>query len=332
MGNPFIKCFSSPTCTSFHPSLSIPSTSPLHLIPLHTTDEMSASVGSASKDVDQSKKSFMGMPGFVVDFLMGGVSAAVSKTAAAPIERVKLLIQNQDEMLKAGRLDRKYNGIIDCFSRTAKNEGVMSLWRGNTANVIRYLPTQALNFAFKDYYKQLFSFSRERDGYGMWMAGNLASGGAAGATSLAFVYSLDFARTRLAADAKSAGKGGQGGERQFNGLADVYRKTIASDGIAGLYRGFLASFLLGWGVTTGAGIASYPLDTIRRRTMMTSGEAVKYKSSLDAASQIVAKEGVKSLFKGAGANILRGVAGAGVLSIYDQVQLLMFGKAFKGGS
>lgn len=110
-------------------------------------------------------------------------------------------------------------------------------------------------------------------------------------------------------DNKSAKKGGAG-ERQFNGLLDVYRKTIASDGIAGLYRGFLpsvvgiivyrglyfgmydslkpvvlqgslkgnflASFLLGWGVTTGAGIASYPLDTIRRRMMMTSGEKVHY--------------------------------------------------------
>ena len=60
-----------------------------------------------------------------------------------------------------------------------------------------------------------------------------------------------------------------------------------------------------------------------------STQAVKYKSSLDAGRQIVAKEGVRSLFKGAGANILRGIAGAGVLSIYDQVQLLMFGKAFK---
>ena len=51
-------------------------------------------------------------------------------------------------MIRAGRLDRKYNGIIDCFRRTAQAEGVMSLWRGNTANVIRYFPTQALNFAF----------------------------------------------------------------------------------------------------------------------------------------------------------------------------------------
>ena len=119
-----------------------------------------------------------------------------------------------------------------------------------------------------------------------------------------------------------------------------------------LENNFLASFLLGWTVTTGAGIASYPLDTIRRRMMMTSGEvctlvfllmglmlllmhfpqAVKYSSSLDAARQIIAKEGVRSFFKGAGANILRGVAGAGVLSIYDQVQLLFFGKAYKGGS
>ena len=65
--------------------------------------------------------------------------------------------------------------------------------------------------------------------------------------------------------------------------------------------------------------------------MMTSGEAVKYKSSLDAFNQIVAKEGTKSLFKGAGANILRAVAGAGVLSGYDQLQLLLFGKAYSGG-
>jgi solute carrier family 25 (mitochondrial adenine nucleotide translocator), member 4/5/6/31 len=126
---------------------------------------------------------------------------------------------------------------------------------------------------------------------------------AAGATSLLFVYSLDYARTRLANDNKNAKAGGS---RQFNGLLDVYKKTLASDGVAGLYRGFvpsvvgiivyrglyfgmydslkpivlvgplegnfLASFLLGWGVTTGAGIASYPLDTVRRRMMMTSGE------------------------------------------------------------
>lgn len=92
-----------------------------------------------------------------------------------------------------------------------------------------------MNFAFKDYFKRLFNFKKDRDGYWKWFAGNLASGGAAGASSLFFVYSLDYARTRLANDAKAAKKGGG---RQFNGLVDVYRKTLASDGIAGLYRGF----------------------------------------------------------------------------------------------
>lgn len=97
---------------------------------------------------------------------------------------------------------------------------------------------QALNFAFKDYFKRLFNFKKDRDGYWKWFAGNLASGGAAGASSLLFVYSLDYARTRLANDAKAAKKGG---ERQFNGLVDVYKKTLKTDGIAGLYRGFSIS-------------------------------------------------------------------------------------------
>ncbi|KAF5445865.1 hypothetical protein F2P56_031543, partial [Juglans regia] len=299
---------------------------------------------------------------FLIDFLMGGVSAAVSKTAAAPIERVKLLIQNQDEMIKTGRLAEPYKGIGECFKRTIKEEGFGSLWRGNTANVIRYFPTQALNFAFKDYFKRLFNFKKDKDGYWKWFAGNLGSGGAAGASSLLFVYSLDYARTRLANDAKAAKKGG---ERQFNGLVDVYRKTLKSDGLAGLYRGFniscvgiivyrglyfgmydslkpvvlteglqdsfFASFALGWLITNGAGLASYPIDTVRRRMMMTSGEAVKYKSSLDAFSQILKNEGAKSLFKGAGANILRAVAGAGVLAGYDKLQLIMFGKKYGSG-
>lgn len=87
-----------------------------------------------------------GLSGFAIDFAMGGVSAAVSKSAAAPIERVKLMIQNQDELIKAGRLSKPYKGIGDCFSRTIKDEGFASLWRGNGTNVLRYFPTQVYTF------------------------------------------------------------------------------------------------------------------------------------------------------------------------------------------
>merc|ERR1712063_81618 len=136
---------------------------------------------------------------------------------------------------------KRYSGIVDCFTRVGSEQGFSAFWRGNTVNVIRYFPTQAFNFAFKDYFKRMFNKNKERDGYTIWFISNLASGGAAGAVSLFFVYSLDYARTRLANDAKSAKKGAGSGERQFNGLIDVYKKTMATDGIAGLYRGFVIS-------------------------------------------------------------------------------------------
>merc|ERR1712192_320634 len=81
-----------------------------------------------------------------------------------------------------------------------------------------------------------------------------------------------------------------------------------------------ASFLLGWAATVGAGLMSYPIDTVRRRMMMTSGGGVKYKGSIDGAMQVIKGEGFMSLMNGAGANILRGVAGAGVLAGFDKFQ------------
>lgn len=116
---------------------------------------------------------------------------------------------------------------------------------------------QALNFAFKDYFKRMFNFKKDKDGYWKWFAGNLASGGAAGASSSLLVYSLDYARTRLANDAKASTKGG---ERQFNGLIDVYRKTLASDGIAGLYRGFNVSIV---GITIYRGLYFGMYDSLK---------------------------------------------------------------------
>jgi len=290
---------------------------------------------------------------FGENFLISGAAAVISKTVAAPIERVKLLVQNQGEMIKSGRLKEPYKGVMDCSRRVLADEGFVAFWRGNLANCIRYFPTQALNFAFKDKIKAAFGTSKT-DTAATVFAKNVASGGAAGASSLLFVYSLDYARTRLANDAKTAKKSGGATERQFNGLIDVYKKTYASDGLAGLYRGFVVScvgiivyrgcyfgfydtlkpillskdaglftsFLLGYGVTVSAGLVSYPVDTIRRRMMMTSGEAVKYSGSWDCFVKIFKTEGVIALFKGAGANILRGVAGAGVLAGFDKFQKL----------
>jgi solute carrier family 25 (adenine nucleotide translocator) protein 4/5/6/31 len=257
-------------------------------------------------------------------------------------------------MLKQGKISEPYKGVIDCTAKTFRSEGFYAFWRGNLANCIRYFPTQALNFAFKDQIKLAFKSSKS-DPYMVSFGKNIASGGVAGALSLCFVYSLDYARTRLANDTKSAKKGGA--ERQFNGLVDVYRKTLATDGFAGLYRGFviscfgiiiyrgcyfgfydtlkpiflgdnpslLLSFSLGYAVTVTSGLISYPVDTIRRRMMMTSGQAEKYSGSVDCFLKVMKKEGFMALMNGAGANILRGIAGAGVLSGFDKLVQLYLG-------
>jgi solute carrier family 25 (adenine nucleotide translocator) protein 4/5/6/31 len=287
--------------------------------------------------------------GFLENFVISGAAAVISKTVAAPLERVKLLIQNQDEMLKQKVIQERYRGITDCTLRTYRSEGFWSFWRGNFANCIRYFPTQALNFAFKDKVKLLVHKS-DSDSWWTGLGKNVTSGAVAGSLSLCFVYSLDYARTRLANDALSASRG-ESSNRQFSGLIDVYKQTLRSDGIQGLYRGFVIScvgifiyrgcyfgfydslkpvllsddagliemFLLGYAVTVFSEMVSYPADTVRRRMMMTSGQAVKYKGSIDCLTQIVRNEGGMSLMKGAGANVLRGIGGAIVLAGFDEL-------------
>lgn len=234
-----------------------------------------------------------------------------------------------------------------------KEQGFTSLWRGNLANVIRYFPTQALNFAFKDFYKTIFNPYNPKTEPGMFFVGNCMSGGAAGATSLTVVYPLDFARTRLAADV------GSGGDREFSGLVDCLKKIFKKDGPQGLYRGFgisvvgiiayraayfgmfdtgkpmlfpdakkanvFAMWMFAQIVTVSAGILSYPLDTVRRRLMMDSGRAEKmYNGTMDCFSKIARDEGPRAFFKGSLSNVIRGTGGALVLVFYSKIEAYLF--------
>ena len=284
-------------------------------------------------------------------FCLSGFVAVGSKTIAAPIERIKLLLQNQGE---AKGNTKPYTGIMDAATRIPAEQGIASFWRGNLANCVRYFPTQALNFAFKSKYKAFYKKQlgiTKKSSKGMQLINAVAAGGSAGATSLLVVYPLDFARTRLAVDT------GTGKDRQFNGMVDCIMKTVKTGGLVGkngiyngfavscvgiiFYRGayfglydfsktlsfmegssFLMNFAMSFVVTTAAGIIAYPLDTIRRRMMMNSGSegaAPKYNGSFDCAGKIMAQEGIGAFFKGAFSNVLRGLCGALVLSGNDEV-------------
>ena len=79
-------------------------------------------------------------------------------------------------------------------------------------------------------------------------------------------------------------------------------------------------------VTIISGISAYPLDTVKRRMMMTAGEEVKYTSSVACLKEVLVKEGGRALFRGAGVNIVRGVAGAGVLTGFERMKKMYIAK------
>jgi solute carrier family 25 (adenine nucleotide translocator) protein 4/5/6/31 len=281
------------------------------------------------------------------------VSGAVAKTCTAPIERVKLLIQTQDANPKiiSGEVKR-YTGIVDCFSRVSSEQGIKAFWRGNLTNIIRYFPTQAFNFAFKDSIKAMFPKADKRTEFGKFFMINMFSGGMAGAGSLMIVYPLDYARTRLASDVGS-------GKQQFNGLADCLKQTVKNGGVKALYNGIGVSimgiipyrgayfglfdtlsgynpyqkdantlirasskFACAQASAIAAGYTSYPFDTVRRRLQMQSEKPKEewvYQGTVDCFNKIVKNEGTAALFKGAGANALRTIGAAMVLVLYSEI-------------
>jgi solute carrier family 25 (adenine nucleotide translocator) protein 4/5/6/31 len=219
-------------------------------------------------------------------------------------------------------------------------------------NIIRYFPTQAFNFAFKDTIKEWFPKVDKNKQFAQFFMINMASGGLAGAGSLMIVYPLDYARTRLASDVGA-------GKAQFNGLVDCLTKTVKGQGIGGLYNGVGVSvvgiipyrgvyfglfdtlsgynpyqknenvfirasskFVCAQFSAISAGYASYPLDTIRRRLQMQSEKPPaewRYQGTVDCFQKIVKDEGATALFKGAGANALRTVGAAMVLVLYSEI-------------
>jgi solute carrier family 25 (adenine nucleotide translocator) protein 4/5/6/31 len=87
---------------------------------------------------------------FQRDLMAGAVMGGAVHTIVAPIERAKLLLQTQESNLAivaSGR--RKFKGMFDCIIRTVREEGIISLWRGNGSSVLRYYPSVALNFSLK---------------------------------------------------------------------------------------------------------------------------------------------------------------------------------------
>lgn len=244
-----------------------------------------------------------------------------------------------------------YTGMVDCGRRHVSELGVSSLWRGNVANCVRYVPTAACNLAFKDFFKTLFPRYNPKTEFGMFSATQIASGSLAGAVTNTIVYPLIYVRTVLGADL--------GKVKQYNGMGDCIMKTVKARGVLSLYNGIgastmgivvyrgtqfglqdtikafnpyqkefsfigiLSKFIVAQVAVAASGIASYPFDTIQRRLQIEASKPKDqqvYNGMGDCVKKIYAKEGPKGFFKGALANIVRGTGAAIVLVMYDEIQ------------
>jgi len=203
----------------------------------NTSNTSNTTLTSSTSNTTNNNMIIKEVTNFLLDLLSGGTAGILSKTIIAPLERVKLILQTQHVNNDIPKGHILYNGPYDCIKRVYNEQGILSFWRGNVANVLRYFPSQAMNFAFKDKYKALFVGNASKDdGMYRMFIGNLAAGGAAGGTALFVSYPLDVARTRLAADVAI-----DRNHMRYRGTFDCIYNIYKSRGITGLYSGFLVS-------------------------------------------------------------------------------------------
>lgn len=265
----------------------------------------------------------------------GAASGAITKTSIAPLERVKILLQIQGMHTN---LEPKYKGIFHTAKTVVTEEGMIALYKGNGANVLRIVPTYALKFAFNDSFKDMVAKGQTTK---LSFTQLICSGTLAGLFQITITYPLELVRTRL-----TLSEGMKQGV-QFKGIADCAQQTIKKEGFSALYKGISPTWLSGapyvglqmtfFEVFKGslsplissatvatlasgacAGIVAqtitYPGDTVRRRMQTNGIGGTKriYSNFVDCTMKAIRTEGPLSLYKGLSANTIRCIPGAAI--------------------
>lgn len=289
---------------------------------------------------------------FTIQLLCAGGSGAIAKTAVAPLERVKILLQVQS--LSSVPQPQQYKGLMDALRRIPLQDGGWTaLYRGNGANVLRLVPEVGFKFVVHDQFKIMFA---PADGSPLGVAEKLAAGAATALLKSLLFHPLDLARVRITADAS-----GRGEPRTYPTIRACLSKTWQQEGIRGLYRGLMLSSIgivpylslsltaydqlkqqlpegrashgswwfpflkMGCGATAAAGAQTvlYPLDTLRRRLQVSGGQgqSESFRSALVCLQDVLARDGVRGLYRGCLVNVLKTTPGAAVQFVaYDLIK------------
>lgn len=282
----------------------------------------------------------------VLRSMVSGSGATVAvRTLDAPLERIKILLQNQN---MASAEHNRYAGAIDAARRIAKEQGIVAFMRGNLTNCVRVIPGSALRFTFMDHFQALAAYGLPApDGAQpavLPLHRQMLSGAMSGALPTLLVYPLDLTRTKLSADV--------GVSRQYAGIVDCIRQTTRRHGWRGNYRGLLVSLLeimpytalsmggyeyfkrlvpsddplrkfgIGWASGLVGSLVCYPLDTVKRQLMLDGslGFQSKYSGSISTCMTVLYREeGVRAFYRGGLLNAIKSAPVAGLTFVFNDV-------------
>lgn len=282
----------------------------------------------------------------------------MSRTAVAPLERLKILMQVQGSQ-------KVYTGVWQGLKYMAKQEGVWGMMKGNWTNCVRIIPNSAVKFlTYEQLSRYIARTSQDSGGDGrMTPLLRLSAGAGAGIVAMSATYPLDMVRGRLTVQEST--------NKQYTSIIHCARVVIKEEGLVALWRGWVPSVIgvvpyvgLNFAVyetlkevvldhyelqserelsvvtrlacgalagTVGQTVA-YPLDVVRRRMQMSGwvgaqslhhsgGKAVVYKGMTDCFTQTVKEEGCSALFKGLWPNYVKVVPSIAIAFVtYEQLK------------
>ena len=241
----------------------------------------------------------------IKNLMYAGFGGMLSRTATAPLERLKVLYQNKKNINVS---------YIDYIPKLIKREGVLSLFNGNGINCIRVVPESAIRYGVFDKSKEYFKEKGYDNNLNYFISGSIS-----GIVASCTVYPLETIRTKITA---------QSNNNMYKNYLDCVSKSYIKSGIQGFYKGnvlytlgmipyqgtnFLTyeylknnyentntNLLLFGSIAGFTSIScSYPFEIIKRR-MQLSGELGNptYKNTLHCLTHMYSQNGIRAFYAG----------------------------------
>ncbi|KAK8091125.1 hypothetical protein PG994_000630 [Apiospora phragmitis] len=166
-------------------------------------DDTDSPVAAKAKRPDKHSMDYMVRSG-----IAGGIAGCAAKTSVAPLDRVKILFQTSNPQF--AKYTSSWVGLARALRDIYGRDGIMGLFRGHSATLLKIYPYAAIKFVAYEQYRAFIVGSKAQETWGR----RFTAGALAGVTSVFFTYPLEVIRVRLAFETK----------HRSSSLVDICRK------------------------------------------------------------------------------------------------------------